>query len=139
MKALGFCIAIAAMVALPMEAAVACTVQGSELAAKARKKRLIGSIKVDGQYRIERTDPAGNDPSELRKIWGTITTKNGKQYRTIHDEDGRVIILCSVFFTPSQDVDGFFYIRRQKDKSLRLMHWEDKYLLEPTESEIEGK
>lgn len=139
MKTVGVCLAIAMMVALPMEAAIACTVQGSELAAKARKKRLVGAIRVEGQYRIERTDPGGNGLDELRKIWGTITAKNGKQYRTIHVEDGRVIVLCAVFYTPSQDVEGVFYIRRQKDKSFQLIHWEDKYLLEPTESEIEGK
>lgn len=126
------------LIALPSENAMACTVQGSEIAAKARKKRLAGAIKIEGQFRVERTEPEGNDPNDLRKMLGVITSKSGKEYRTIHDQDGRAILLCATFYTPSQDVEGVFYLEGLKDNSFRLMHWEDKYLTEPTESETEG-
>jgi hypothetical protein len=86
--------------------AVACTAEGSAMAAKERQKRLIGKLKVDGIFKIISENSWESSESEYpMTIKGMITTSKGKTYRTIHDDNG-VIVLCAVYFTPKQDVEG---------------------------------
>lgn len=122
---------------LASQPAIACTVEGSAMADRARQKGLVGKLKVDGVFKIlseESWDGSGEYPMTIK---GTITTPKGKTYRTTHDDDG-VIILCAVYFTPKQDVEGTFYLKRRKKGEYQLIHWDDIYLTEPTPSEIEG-
>lgn len=102
--------------------AAACTVEGSRLADEARAKRLVGKQAVRGQFivdRVEREVPGQDYP---RRIFGTITAKNSKQYKTVHDDDG-TIVLCSIFFTPNDNAEGRFYLDR-RSKPYQLIHWD---------------
>ena len=49
---------------------------------------------------------------ETRTIWGTVTDRKGRTYRTIH-ENSDLVLLCSATLTPGYDAIGKFYLSRR--------------------------
>lgn len=100
----------------------ACTVEGSRMADAARAKRLIGKKVVRGIFVVDRVDREVPGQDYPLRISGTITTKDGKRYETVHADDG-TIVLCSTFFTPKDNAEGRFYLERGA-RPYNLVHWD---------------
>ncbi len=100
---------------------------------------LAKKTKVIGKLHVETRTPIVDGEEFPQKVTGHIVAKNGKRYQIAFDNSGLIIIACCpTHILPSGDVDGTFYLSKKSKGFRTLVHWEDKYLTEPTESETEG-
>lgn len=121
-----FFLAFLAMTSLTIVSpANACTQEGSRLAAKARKKGLVGKKRVEGKFVVERTEIGPADYDSPVTIYGTITSKKGKSYPVVQHDNG-AIILCATYYPAISDAEGMFYIAKNESGSWRIIHTDRK-------------
>lgn len=51
---------------------------------------------------------------ETRTIWGTVTDRKGRTFKTVH-QNSNLFLLCSATMTPSYDAIGKFYLSRRSN------------------------
>jgi hypothetical protein len=100
---------------------------------------LAKKTKVIGKLHLETRTPIVNGEEFPQKVIGHIVTKDGKRHLVTFHDSGLIIIgCCPTHVLPSVEVEGTFYLSKKSKGFRTLVHWEDKYLTEPTDTEVEG-
>src|SRR5688572_25839186 len=124
---------LAALLSFGGTAAVACTAEGGRIAAEARDDRRSELHRVRGAYNVlsvsRRSEQRYGQVVEVATYHGRITTKGGRTFDTLHEDDGS-IILCAMFETPVADARGLFFLERWRGTEVRyqLIDWDGSYL-----------
>ena len=134
-------VVLAALLPFGGSAALACTAEDGRIAAEWREDRRDELRKVRGTYRVfsasRRSEKQFGQIVDVATYYGRITTKGGRTFDTLHEDDGS-IILCGTFDTPVADAQGIFYLKRgraENEASYQLVDWEGSYLRPPSTSQ----
>ena len=100
---------LAALLPFGGGAALACTEEGGRIAAEARDDRRGELRRVRGAYNVlavtRRSEVRFGQTVEVATYQGRITTRSGRAFDTLHEDDGS-IILCAMFEKPVADLEG---------------------------------